>query len=108
MTKHPSPAAQVGAGLPEALTFDDVLLIPRHSKILPSQVDEGPCLIPTGCTADQMCPEVRGEDLGRPGEQGIDVGVHLFEAVVARQVGRCVQRQLCYREGIEVPRSRVH
>ncbi|MCC7007283.1 MAG: IMP dehydrogenase [Acidobacteria bacterium] len=34
-----SPAAQVSAGLPEALTFDDVLLVPRHSEILPSRVD---------------------------------------------------------------------
>jgi IMP dehydrogenase len=32
-------AAQVAAGLPEALTFDDVLLVPRHSPVLPSQVD---------------------------------------------------------------------
>ena len=32
-------AAQVVAGLPEALTFDDILLLPRHSRILPSQVD---------------------------------------------------------------------
>ncbi|ODS59478.1 MAG: IMP dehydrogenase [Acidobacteria bacterium SCN 69-37] len=32
-------AAQVVAGLPEALTFDDVLLVPRHSAILPSAVD---------------------------------------------------------------------
>src|SRR5690349_9876680 len=35
----PSPAAQVNAGLPEALTFDDVLLLPRHSQVLPSAVD---------------------------------------------------------------------
>jgi IMP dehydrogenase len=34
-------AAQVAAGLPEALTFDDVLLVPRHSRVLPSQVDVG-------------------------------------------------------------------
>ena len=39
MTNSPNPAAQVGAGLPEALTFDDVLLVPRHSQVLPSQVD---------------------------------------------------------------------
>ena len=39
MTNPPNPAAQVGAGLPEALTFDDVLLVPRHSPVLPSQVD---------------------------------------------------------------------
>jgi IMP dehydrogenase len=32
-------AAQVAAGLPEALTFDDVLLVPRHSTVLPSAVD---------------------------------------------------------------------
>jgi IMP dehydrogenase len=39
MSNPLSPAAQVSAGLPEALTFDDVLLIPRHSQVLPSQVD---------------------------------------------------------------------
>ncbi len=32
-------AAQIAAGLPEALTFDDVLLVPRHSATLPSAVD---------------------------------------------------------------------
>jgi IMP dehydrogenase len=39
MTSSPSGAAQIAAGLPEALTFDDVLLLPRHSRVLPSQVD---------------------------------------------------------------------
>src|SRR6187399_2687395 len=39
MTSSPNGAAQIGAGLPEALTFDDVLLVPRHSQVLPSQVD---------------------------------------------------------------------
>ena len=39
MTPHSSAAAQVAAGLPEALTFDDILLLPRHSRVLPSQVD---------------------------------------------------------------------
>ncbi len=34
-------AAQVAAGLSEALTFDDILLVPRHSQVLPSQVDVG-------------------------------------------------------------------
>ncbi|MEO7190828.1 MAG: IMP dehydrogenase [Vicinamibacterales bacterium] len=34
-------ATQVAAGLSEALTFDDVLLVPRHSPVLPSQVDVG-------------------------------------------------------------------
>src|SRR5690606_34904660 len=34
-------AAQVSAGLADALTFDDVLLVPRHSTVLPSQVDVG-------------------------------------------------------------------
>ncbi|HEY6358272.1 MAG TPA: IMP dehydrogenase, partial [Vicinamibacterales bacterium] len=34
-------AGQVAAGLPEALTFDDVLLVPRHSQVLPSRVDVG-------------------------------------------------------------------
>jgi IMP dehydrogenase/GMP reductase len=29
-------AAQVAAGLTEALTFDDILLLPRHSTVLPS------------------------------------------------------------------------
>jgi IMP dehydrogenase len=32
-------AEQIAAGLSMALTFDDVLLVPRHSKVLPSQVD---------------------------------------------------------------------
>jgi IMP dehydrogenase len=39
MTERLSAAAQVAAGLPEALTFDDILLLPRHSRVLPSQVD---------------------------------------------------------------------
>ena len=39
MTERLGAAAQVAAGLPEALTFDDVLLVPRHSRVLPSQVD---------------------------------------------------------------------
>jgi IMP dehydrogenase len=39
MTDRLGAAAQVAAGLPEALTFDDVLLVPRHSPVLPSQVD---------------------------------------------------------------------
>ena len=32
-------AAQISRGLSEALTFDDVLLVPRQSSVLPSQVD---------------------------------------------------------------------
>jgi IMP dehydrogenase len=39
MAERLSAAAQVAAGLPEALTFDDILLVPRHSGVLPSQVD---------------------------------------------------------------------
>ena len=39
MTERFGAAAQIAAGLSEALTFDDVLLVPRHSRILPSQVD---------------------------------------------------------------------
>src|SRR5262245_38416921 len=30
---------QISVGLSTALTFDDVLLVPRHSTVLPSQVD---------------------------------------------------------------------
>src|SRR3954465_14938171 len=30
---------QISVGLNTALTFDDVLLVPRHSMVLPSQVD---------------------------------------------------------------------
>ena len=30
---------QISVGLTTALTFDDVLLVPRHSTVLPSQVD---------------------------------------------------------------------
>src|SRR5262245_65312450 len=41
MNERLAAAAQVAAGLTEALTFDDILLLPRHSKILPSQVDVG-------------------------------------------------------------------
>jgi IMP dehydrogenase len=32
-------AAQVATGLSQAFTFDDILLLPRHSQVLPSQVD---------------------------------------------------------------------
>ena len=39
MTDRFGAAAQVASGLTDALTFDDVLLLPRHSTILPSQVD---------------------------------------------------------------------
>jgi IMP dehydrogenase len=39
MTRQLGAAQQVMAGLPEVLTFDDVLLVPRHSQVLPSQVD---------------------------------------------------------------------
>jgi IMP dehydrogenase len=39
MTTRLSAAQQVAAGLPEVLTFDDVLLVPQHSQVLPSQVD---------------------------------------------------------------------
>jgi IMP dehydrogenase len=34
-----TPMQQVEAGLATALTFDDVLLVPRHSQVLPTQVD---------------------------------------------------------------------
>jgi IMP dehydrogenase len=39
VTDRHGAAAQIAAGLSEALTFDDVLLVPRHSRVLPSQVD---------------------------------------------------------------------
>jgi IMP dehydrogenase len=39
MTERVNAAAQIVSGLPEALTFDDVLLVPRHSTVLPSAVD---------------------------------------------------------------------
>jgi IMP dehydrogenase/GMP reductase len=32
-------AIDVLTDLPTALTFDDVLLVPRHSTVVPSQVD---------------------------------------------------------------------
>jgi IMP dehydrogenase len=41
MSEKLGAAAQVAAGLTEALTFDDILLVPRHSQILPSKVDVG-------------------------------------------------------------------
>ena len=39
MAESLNAAARVAAGLSEALTFDDIVLVPRQSKILPSQVD---------------------------------------------------------------------
>src|SRR5687768_4202160 len=39
METSKGPASQIESGLAVALTFDDVLLVPRHSQILPSQVD---------------------------------------------------------------------
>jgi IMP dehydrogenase len=39
MTEKLGAAAQVARGLVEALTFDDVLLVPRHSLVLPSAVN---------------------------------------------------------------------
>ena len=39
MNEKLGAAAQVAAGLTEALTFDDILLVPRHSQVLPSKVD---------------------------------------------------------------------
>src|SRR5580765_1333824 len=41
VTDRLGAAAQIAAGLTEALTFDDILLLPRHSNVLPSQVDIG-------------------------------------------------------------------
>jgi IMP dehydrogenase len=37
-TEQPA-ATEVEAGIATALTFDDVLLVPRHSRVLPSQAD---------------------------------------------------------------------
>jgi IMP dehydrogenase len=34
-------ADQISVGLATALTFDDVLLVPQHSRVLPSAVDVG-------------------------------------------------------------------
>jgi len=39
MSEKLGAAAQVVAGLTEALTYDDILLVPRHSRVLPSKVD---------------------------------------------------------------------
>jgi IMP dehydrogenase len=36
---EPLTSEQIALGLTTALTFDDVLLVPRHSRVLPSQVD---------------------------------------------------------------------
>jgi IMP dehydrogenase len=46
MTERLGAAAQIAAGLSEALTFDDILLVPRHSRILPSQVTVASRLTP--------------------------------------------------------------
>ena len=40
-------ADQISVGLTTALTFDDVLLVPRHSSVLPSE----------SCTDCVACPE---------------------------------------------------
>jgi len=42
----PSPQRTRLAGLPEALTFDDVLLLPRRSSIVPDQADTSTVLTP--------------------------------------------------------------
>ena len=39
LTRPLNAAAQIEAGLDTALTFDDVLLVPQHSRVLPSHVD---------------------------------------------------------------------
>lgn len=39
MSEKLGAAAQVAAGLTEALTFDDILLVPSHSQVVPSKVD---------------------------------------------------------------------
>jgi len=39
MSEKLGAAAQVMTGLTEALTYDDILLVPRHSQVLPSKVD---------------------------------------------------------------------
>lgn len=39
MSEKLGAAAQVMKGLTEALTYDDILLVPRHSQVLPSKVD---------------------------------------------------------------------
>jgi IMP dehydrogenase len=39
MAEALNAAGKVAAGLSEALTFDDIVLVPRQSKVLPSQVD---------------------------------------------------------------------
>jgi IMP dehydrogenase len=46
VTDRLGAAARIQQGLPEALTFDDILLVPRHSRVLPSQVDVGSRLTP--------------------------------------------------------------
>jgi IMP dehydrogenase len=35
----PAPAGRIGTDIKTALTFDDILLVPRHSAVLPAQVD---------------------------------------------------------------------
>jgi IMP dehydrogenase len=37
-TETPAPVS-IGSGLTTALTFDDILLVPRHSDVVPTQVD---------------------------------------------------------------------
>ena len=39
MNLKTEPLLAIGADLATALTFDDVLLVPQHSTVLPYQVD---------------------------------------------------------------------
>ena len=39
--------------IPEALTFDDVLLLPAESAVLPAEVDLKTCLLYTSDAADE-------------------------------------------------------
>ena len=41
ITDRESSLRGAGTGVRTALTFDDILLVPRHSTVLPAQVDVG-------------------------------------------------------------------
>ena len=45
----------------EALTFDDVLLVPAHSTVLPNTADLSTCLLYTSDAADDLlCVDLGG------------------------------------------------
>ena len=72
-------AVQISIGLATALTFDDVLLVPQHSQVLPSAVDVA---TPNGDFADFYCAN--------------NVTIDHNTMVCHSTHGKCVQSQFLY------------